>query len=498
MNNDLKDLQKLLDKRRRLANAASIISYDLETICPKKGMSYESDTLTMLSSEMFKISSSKEFKDLIVKLYKEKDSLEYLDRVYVEKEYKDYLKEKNITPELNLKATNIYNEAFVKWIDAKNKKDFSLFAPYLKKVVDVSKELMNTRENKLSNMYDNFIDDFEEGFTTKDLDKFFADLKAGILELLARIKTSKHVIRSDFLTRFVPIYKQEEFSNYLLETNGFDFSRGAITTTEHPFTDDIGKDDVRVTTHYFTNLFISNIFSVIHEGGHAIFAQQQTDELFKHNLDNKMSMGMHESVSRFYENIIGRSKEYIHLIYPKFHELFKEELGDVSENELYEGVNLVTPSLVRTEADEVTYCIHIIIRYEIEKELINNNLDVNKVPELWNKKYQEYLGVSPKDDKEGCLQDVHWCSGFGYFPSYAIGNAYNSMYFEKMNKEIDVKKIISEGKMNEIISWLKENTFKKSNILNDKEWLKDLTGESLSASSFIKYLDVKYSDIYKI
>ncbi|MFA6755949.1 MAG: carboxypeptidase M32, partial [Bacilli bacterium] len=137
-------------------------------------------------------------------------------------------------------------------------------------------------------------------------------------------------------------------------------------------------------------------------------------------------------------------------------------------------------------------------RYEIEKELINNNLDVNKVPELWNKKYQEYLGVSPKDDKEGCLQDVHWCSGFGYFPSYAIGNAYNSMYFEKMNKEIDVKKIISEGKMNEIISWLKENTFKKSNILNDKEWLKDLTGESLSASSFIKYLDVKYSDIYKI
>ena len=206
---------------------------------------------------------------------------------------------------------------------------------------------------------------------------------------------------------------------------------------------------------------------------------------------------MHESVSRFYENVIGRSEAYISLIYPAFKELFCEELGEVTERELYEAVNIVSPSLIRTEADEVTYGLHIVIRYEIEKGILNGEIDVSDIPKVWNKKYKDYLGVEPNGDKDGVLQDVHWTSGFGYFPSYAIGNAYNAMYYKEIKKAMDFDGAIRKGDFAAINGWMRENVFKYANELTPDEWIKRLTKRSLTAKDFLEYLTEKYSDIYK-
>ena len=412
--------------------------------------------------------------------------------------HRSYLQDKNITPELQLEISKIFNRSFVNWLNAKNKSDYSIFEPSLKEVIQAEKKMVDLDEAKKSTYYDTLISYYEEDLSVKELDEFFSSLKNGIVPLLEKIKKSSHKVRTDFLTRKVAISKQEQFTKYLLDTIGFDFNCGAVSTTEHPFTDTLGKHDSRITTHYYEDMFLSNAFSVIHEGGHAIFGQQQDEKSYEHYLNDNMTMGMHESVSRFFENRIGRRRSFIHLIYPKFKELFAEEFPDVSEEELYEGVNYVEPSLIRTEADELTYSLHIIIRYELEKQIMNGNISTAELPAMWNKLYKDYLGISPQNDKEGILQDVHWSSGFGYFPTYALGNVYNAMYINRMEKEIDLDKAIESNNFALINSWMKDNIFKKADYLPPKAWIKDITNRDLDTKDFIEYLTKKHSEIYKL
>lgn len=498
MEKKLNKLKETLKLAKLYRHALGIIYFDFETIVPEKGREEESDVLNFLDNELFKILNNEETKKLIVDLNNHKEELKNpTDQALIDKLYKKYLKEKNITPEFNLKRSTIFSKAYSDWLDAKNSSDFSLFKDSLKEIISIQKEEVSYRENKFDDYYDSLLDDHEEGLLQEDLDPFFAELKEGLLELLNKIKNSKHVIREDFLDRHVPVHKQEAFSRYLLELNGYDFSRGALTTTEHPFTMDVAKNDARVTTHYYENQFVSSIFSTIHEGGHAIFMQNERDEDYEHFINDYITSGMHESVSRFYENVIGRSREYIHLIYPKFKEIFKEEFPDVSEEELYEAVNIVKPSLIRTEADEVTYALHIIIRYEIEKLICHNQVKLDDIPAKWNSLYKEYLGVDVPNDSVGVLQDVHWSSGFGYFPSYSLGNCYNAMYLQTMKKEIPFNKYVEEGNFAAIKDWLKNHVFIHANLLTPEEWLKEITGEDLSPKAFLEYLNNKYSKIYR-
>lgn len=493
---NLKSLYRILATGRRYEHALGILYFDLSTIAPSNAMSEEGETMSYFENQYFKLITSKKAKELIVYLHEHKDELEERDRVLANQLYEEYSKTKNVSPATQLRWSRIYNRAYEDWLKAKNAGKFSKFEKSLSKVITASRENVSLRENALPDLYDNLLNDCEKGMLTEDLDRFFGELRDGLTELLGKIRSSGHVIRRDFLSRRVPVHKQREFSDYLLKLNGFDFDRGCITTTEHPFTSDISKDDARVTTHYHENMFISNMYSVIHEGGHAIFMQNEPDEDYDHYINDSITNGMHESVSRFYENVIGRSEEYISLIYPKIMELFGEELGDVSERELYEAVNIVEPSLIRTEADEVTYGLHIVIRYEMEKMICSGRISVKEIPETWNRLYGEYLGVTPKNDAEGVLQDVHWSSGFGYFPSYAIGNAYNAIYSQRMEKEIGLRRCIAAGDFGKIKSWMKDNVFAKANILEPKEWLRDITGKDLTASDFIAYLNEKYSGIY--
>jgi len=497
MEEKLKELKTNLSLMRTYRHALGIMNFDFETIVPEKAREEEADTINYFSNEYFKLANSDRMKELIVELYKNKENIkDPLDVSLVEKLYESYMKNKNITPEFDLKMSKIFSESYNTWLKAKEAKDYNLFKDIFKKVIDIEEEAINLREDMLDNIYDNLLNDCEKGLIQEDLDPFFLELKEGLIELINKIKSSKHVIRNDFLNRKVPIYKQELFSKYLLELNGYDFSKGVLSTTEHPFTSEISRNDSRVTTHYYEDMVLSNIYSVIHEGGHAIFMQNERDIDHDHFINDYVSNGMHESVSRFYENIVGRSKEYVHLIYPKFIEIF-DEFRDVSEEELYEAVNIVKPSLIRTEADEVTYGLHIIIRYEMEKLLANHKIGIDEVPNMWNKLYKDYLGVDVPNDALGVLQDVHWTGGFGYFPSYAIGNCYNAMYLKRMEKEIPFKECVKKGDFKTINDWMKNNVFIHANVLSPKEWIKELTGESLSPKAFLEYLNNKYKEIYK-
>ena len=494
----LNRLKEILTLLKKYGHAIGVISFDFETQVPKDGREEEGDVLDFLSNEYFKIFTSNEMKTLIPDLYNNKDQIEDpLDVKLIENLYESYEKEKNITPEFDLKRSNIYSRAYRVWLEAKEHQSYDEFKKSFQEVIDIQKETIALRDHRLPNFYDELLNDYEKGVLQVDLDPFFKELKEGLIELINKIKNSKHVIRRDFINRKVPIYKQEKFSKYLLEINGYNFNKGVLSTTEHPFTSCVARNDVRVTTHYFEENFLSNIYSVIHEGGHAIFMQNERECDHEHFINDNPTNGMHESVSRFYENIIGRSKEYVHLIYPKFKELF-DEFNDVSEQELYEAINIVEPSLIRTEADEVTYGLHIIIRYEIEKMICNNELKVDDVPAMWNKLYKEYLGVDVPNDAEGVLQDVHWTGGFGYFPSYAIGNCYNTMYLKRIEKELPFKELISKGDFAKINQWMKDVIFEHANVLTPKEWIKEITGESLSPKPFLEYLNNKYKEIYKL
>ncbi len=497
INNKLTELKEILNKARLYRHAIALLNFDAETIAPKEALEDENNTINYFSNELFKLLNNDNVNNLIVELNDNKNQLDYYDKLLIDKLYESYLKDKNITPEFDLKRSKIYSDAYISWLKAKEAKDFNLFKNNLGEVINIQREEINLRDNKLPNLYDNMLNDCEKGLLQKDLDPFFNELKIGLIELINKINNSKHIIRTDFLNRNVPIYKQELFSKYLLELNGFNLNRGVLSTTEHPFTTEISRYDSRVTTHYFEDNVLSNIYSVIHEGGHAIFMQNEPDLDHDYFINDYITNGMHESVSRFYENIIGRSKEYIHLIYPKFIEIF-DEFKDVSERELYEAINIVKPSLIRTEADEVTYGLHIIIRYEMEKMISNNEIKLDEINDKWNELYYKYLGVKPTNDSEGVLQDVHWTGGFGYFPSYAIGNCYNAMYVKKLKKDIDFNQSILNGDFKTINNWMKENIFKEANHLTPKEWLKNICNKELSAKDFLEYLNEKYKDIYEL
>lgn len=275
--------------------------------------------------------------------------------------------------------------------------------------------------------YDALLNEYEEGMNVETLDAFFAQLRQTIVPLIEKIRATKQ-IDDAFLYRHYPVEIQRKLSDYLMEVMGIDRTHCGIAETEHPFTTNFNNKDVRITTHYFEDNLVSSMFSVIHEGGHALY-ELGADDCYNYTAlaGRGVSMGIHESQSRFYENIIGRSPAYVHAVFPKLKELFPEQLADVDEEMFYRAINKAEPSLIRTEADELTYCLHIMVRYEIEKQLIGGTLAVKDVPAEWKRLYKKYLGVDVPSDREGCLQDSHWSGGsIGYFPSYALGSAYGA------------------------------------------------------------------------
>lgn len=494
----LQKLFEILDEAKAYRRSIGKLEFDLQCCAPKNGMEQAGDDMAVLGKKLFELTHSEEYSRLISELYENSEGLTPVQKRAVQCLYDRFEKTKNISPELSFEIESAVNKAYGKWLSAKETKDFGLFKDSLNDIVKYTRKTVELQDKDYGTYYNACLDDYEKGGNEEQLDGFFTALKARIVPLLAKIVKDGKYIREDFLTRKCEIPKQEEFSRYLLELQGMKMSATVLMATEHPFTTNFGPQDVRVTTHYYEDNFISNIFSTLHEGGHALFMQNEPEEFYKnHNSDN-MSNAMHECISRFYENIIGRSPEFISFVYPKLMEIMGDDFKDVSEQELYEAVNIAKPSLIRTEADELSYSLHVMIRYEIEKALVNGEITVDDIPKLWNAKYKEYLGVDVPDDAQGCLQDVHWTSGFGYFPSYALGNAYGAQILRAMERDFDVFGEVKKGNLLTVLSWLKENVFTKASMLDPDRWIKEITNESLNPDYYLDYLEKKYTTIYNL
>jgi carboxypeptidase Taq len=345
------------------------------------------------------------------------------------------------------------------------------------------------------------IDDFEPKMPAAEITKVFAELREGLVPLVKKCAEAAQDMNTDFLRRNVPAKIQHEIATDLSTLIGYDVTSekagGRLDETEHPFTTGY-YDDVRVTLHYHEDRLLAAVYAMLHEGGHALYEQNLNPDWIYQPLGLAASYGIHESMSRFIENMIGRSPEFLKYYLPKLNGFTDNLFADIRDDDFIKAVNLVRPSKIRIEADEVTYSLHIIIRFEIEQDLFSGKIEISELPQVWNEKYMEYLGVDIEHDSEGVMQDTHWASGyFGYFPSYALGNVYDGLWLEKMNSSIPHwLNDVAKGNVATAIQWLVENIHLKNNLYDPKDLAEHITGKKMTSKPFVEYLENKYSALF--
>lgn len=489
-----------MKKLKAYNEAVSLLYWDLRTGAPKKGVDLRSETIGVISSDIFIMSTSDEFGELITSLEAKKEELDPVMLRSVEEARKQYDLSKKIPADEYKEFVILQSKAESVWETAKDTDDFSLFQPYLEKMVATTKKMIGYWGEKNGSAYNTLLDQYEPGMTTEILDEVFGDLRSRIIPLVQKIADSPNKPQTDFLYRQFPKEAQESFSDKILEQLGYDFDAGRLDETVHPFMIGINRQDVRITTKYDEKDFRTAVFGTIHECGHALYEQNIGEELSGTLVETGASMGIHESQSLFFENFVGRSEKFWEKNYEMLKMFSPEQFGQVSQEEFIRAINESKPSLIRIEADELTYALHIMIRYELEKGLFNGELEVKDLPQLWNDKYEEYLGVRPSNNSEGVLQDVHWAgASFGYFPSYALGYMYAAQFKNAMLKDLpNYDELLAAGDIAPIRNWLTENVHKHGSMKKPLEILEEATGEGLNAEHLAKYLEEKYSKVYQL
>ena len=495
-------IQPYLDKGIAYQTALVLLEWDQETLAPVEAQDYTAKVVGELSDSYMQVMTNAEVQKHLHTLEKEFATLDPKEQSIV-KEWKKILAQLAYIPKEEYKEyTTLVAKAGAIWSRAKEKDDFSAFAPTLEEIIAYKRKFAtyrkkNNKEEKKKELYDILLEDYEPGFTMEILDEFFAKIKEELVPFLKEITEACRKVDKSYNYKKYPVEQQREFCKWLSGYMGFDFNRGVIAESAHPFTTNLHNHDVRISNHYYEENLESAIFSAIHETGHALYEMGIDNELTLSIVGTGTSMGMHESQSRFWENIIGRSEEFWIPIYPKLQEAFPEQLKDVSLNDFLRGCNKIEPGLIRTESDELTYSLHILVRYELEKELIEGKCEVKDLEQAWNEKYQKYIGKTPERASEGVLQDIHWAGGdFGYFPSYAIGTAVAAQLFAHMKEKMPIKEYLKDGNLTPIREYLKEQIYQYGKRKTTQELLKDITGEEFSADYYINYLKEKYSALY--
>lgn len=499
---------KLMAKAKEitiLQTIESIVDWDMETKMPPKGINLRSQQLAMLSQIEHKMSTNPEIETLFSKIEKhpDYDTLNELQKRNVYLIKKQYNEQTKIPEELVVETARQRAITIDVWKKAKAVKNFRMFKPELEKLLELKKKaaeiLMKVKAT--ATPYDALIDIFEPKMTAKDIGRVFGELKEGLVSIIKKCLSAPRQPDTSFLKRKVSLGVQRKISSELAKFMEYDVESpkagGRIDETEHPFTTGY-YDDVRVTTHYYEDKLSSSLFSVLHEGGHAIYGQNLKPEWIYQPIGTGCSSGFHESQSRFVENIIGRSREFWVYFFPKLKELTGNTFSDLALDDFVRAINQVRPSKIRIESDEVTYCLHVIIRFEIERELIAGKIAVADLPEIWNRKYKEYLGVDIENDSEGVMQDTHWASGaFGYFPTYALGNIYSGQILIALERAMpDWRDQIAKGNFHEVKSWLVENVHYYGNLYDPAVLIKKITGGEINVKPFLEYLNKKFSWIY--
>lgn len=498
MEETIKSFKALLAKMHAYQHAMGALHYDAETVMPKNGAADFAQSMGVLNEESYKLSTGSEMRELLAKLAPEKDALDEITRREVEELGEQLEKLERIPMEEYVQYSMDTSAAMQVWKAAKNSNDFASFAPHLEKLVAFNRKLPGYLNPDLPK-YDALLNEYEKGLTMEMLNGYFAGVRAALVPLIREISECGAQPDASALRASFPIPRQRLLSDRLVSILTIDRERCALGEVEHPFTGGVSKNDVRLTTHYHECDVLSSFFSVVHEGGHALYELNTADELVGSPLSTGASMGIHESQSRLFENMIGRSREFIRLVYPAMAELFPEQMKRVSPELLYRAANRAEPSLIRTEADELTYSLHIMVRYELEKQLIGGALEVSDLPEAWNALYKEYLGVDVPDDTHGVLQDSHWSGGaFGYFPSYSIGSAYAAQIYDAMSRFIDIPATVSSGDLSPIVAWLTERIYRFGMLKKPNELILSACGKPFDPGYYTRYLTQKYRALYNL
>ncbi len=490
----LEKLDELQKKMYAYGAANSALYLDSVTVAPKDTSEGRGVAMGILAGEEHKLFASPETGELLDCLESNRDKLDARQARQTELLRRSYTQLSRIPADEYMEYAMLTNEASDVWHRAKEQNDFELFRPVLEKLVAFNRKFAGYYDSTKA-PYDALLNEYERGMTMEKLDAFFAALREKIVPVI-RAVGEKPQIDDSFLHKHYPVEIQRKFSDYLMEVMGLDRAHCGIGETEHPFTLNFNSQDVRITTHYVEDSLAESMYSVVHEGGHALYERGVDPQNDYTVLAGGVSMGIHESQSRFYENLIGRSRPFVHAIFPRIRAFFPEQLKDVDAEMFYRAVNKAQPSLIRTEADELTYSLHIMVRYEIEKQLIGGTLAVGDIPAEWNRLYKEYLGIDVPDDKRGCLQDSHWSGGsFGYFPSYALGSAYGAQMLRNMEKDVDVWGSVGKGDLAPVTAWLREKVHQYGSLLEPAQIVENACGV-FDPTVYTDYLTEKYSELY--
>lgn len=496
-----KKLQKLKDLIYEINDinmAAAVLGWDQETYMPQGGINDRADQLSTLSKISHEKFTTKEIGELIGELKSEISNFDdesddvRLIRI-LDRNYKKSVKvPASLVSEMS-RAASLGQQA---WAEAKKSSDFLKFKPHLRKIVELKKEYARIFA-PYDSVYDPLLDDSEPGLKTSEVKSIFNELRPEQVKLIRSISEKREVDNS-FLFKNYDESKQWSLGEKAITKFGYDWSRGRQDKSTHPFSTNFGIDDVRITTRVTKNYLPTALFGTFHESGHAMYEQGVSQTLRRTPLARGASLAIHESQSRLWENIVGRSRAFWKYFYGELQKNFPENLSSVNLDNFYRGINKVKPSLIRVEADEATYNLHIMLRLEIEIGLMEGTMDVTDLPSIWNSKMEDYLGVKPQRDSDGVLQDIHWSMGaIGYFSTYALGNLVSAQLWECVTKEIpDISLQIEKGEFSVLLNWLRKNIHSHGAKFEPQELVERVTGSKITPKPYLKYLNSKYSEIY--
>jgi carboxypeptidase Taq len=500
MEEKLAQLKNKIAEISDLNQVGALLGWDQQTYMPPGGAEARGNQQALIGRLAQEWSTAPELGKLIdeLKPYAESLDPDSDDARFIKVSARDFAKATCVPTEYVVefaKATTLANQA---WIDARQKSDFSIFQPHLEKIVDLRRKYAAFFP-QFEHPYDALLDDFEPGMKTEDVKSIFTSLRPRQVELIQAISEQKRVDDS-FLHQAFDEQKQLDFGVEVITRFGYDWKTGRQDKSAHPFTVGISLSDVRITTRVDPNFLNPMLFGTMHECGHALYGMGVAPSLDRTGLEGGASLAVHESQSRMWENLVGRSLPFWEFFYPRLQEVFPAQLGKVKLDRFYKGINKVQPSLIRVEADEATYNLHIMLRLEIEIAVIEGKLAVKDLPEYWNTKMKEYLGLTPANDAVGVLQDIHWSfGGFGYFSTYALGNLVSAQLWEKINQDIpDLADQIRAGKFEALLAWLKTKIHVHGRKFEPQELVQKVTGSKIDPAPYMRYLHKKYGEIYNL
>lgn len=486
-------MQQIADIR----NAIAVLGWDQETYLPEKGAAFRGQQITTLSSMAHELFTEDKLGELLTTLHARQD-MDIIATKNIALSLEDYEKNKKYPASFVAELSTTTNECYHAWIKARKANDYRIFEPVLAKMVALKKQEADILGYN-GHPYNALLNEYEKGANTSMLDTIFADVKAALAPLLKHIE-SKPQVNKDFLHLHYDRHAQWAFGIEILKAMGYDMNAGRQDISEHPFTTSFNPQDVRVTTRIDEKDFGNMTWSCIHEGGHALYEQGLPVDGYGLPSGEAASLGIHESQSRLWENNVGRSLPFWQHHYTALQARFPDNLQKVSLDDFYKAINQVRPSLIRTEADELTYHFHVMIRYEIEKGLLDGTYSTKDLNEVWNKYYKEYLHVDVPDDNQGVLQDIHWSHGsFGYFPTYSLGSLYAAQFFIAAQKQIPgLIEQITKGDYKQLLTWLRDEIHHHGRYYTSNELCAKVTGEPLAFKYFLDYATEKYHHIYNV